>query len=148
MGRNKQRSRVATFVRYAGIVTVVIVAFSATGCGALGQIADEIEKTRKVLQDAINKMEAGTYNATKVVEEALRDLPTQVDETIRGELTNLAQNTLVSANEGLKCDYDFVREGLCLTLGGCLEISIQIVLLTIRRSHIFAMQYRTTSISI
>ncbi len=109
MGHIRQTASSKALLRFAGVLIVVFVSFTATGCFH-NETEEAIKRTTEILERSIAELESEAYNSRQVVDRALRDLPEQVNQTIRTEVTNLAANTIAATGEEFSCRVDFLRE--------------------------------------
>ena len=95
------------------ILTMVFIAIALTGCKwinkLLGGINDQTNKVVQTLDKAISTLNSQSANWQEVLNGVLKDLPSDVSATIRGDISNLLQRTVAAASSEVRCDVDFFR---------------------------------------
>jgi len=84
-----------------------------SGCGLIDKLKDMFSSGTSqvvlVLDQAITSLDVQSANWQEILNKAIKDLPDQVSNTVRGDVSNLLQRTVAATNGELFCDVDFFR---------------------------------------
>jgi hypothetical protein len=77
---------------------------------ATDTIAESTDKVVAVLDDAINGLNNTSADWQVIIQKALKDLPADVQSTIRTEITNSLNRGVAAAGVEVRCGVDFIRK--------------------------------------
>jgi len=95
------------------ILTILIIVSLLAGCNLIDNLkslfSSETSKVVQVLDQAISSLDAQSANWQEILNKAMEDLPDQVSNTVRSDVSNLLQRTVAAASGEVRCDVDFFR---------------------------------------
>jgi hypothetical protein len=95
-------------------VLILLFAFVfLTGCNWIDQIkglfTSSTNKVVQVLDQGISTLNSQSANWQEVLNKIIQDLPTDVSNTVKSDVSNLMQRTVASTSGEVRCDADFFR---------------------------------------
>jgi len=95
------------------IFLILIIVNLFTGCNFIDKIkglfSSETSKVVQVLDQAISSLNSQSANWQEILNKAMKDLPEDVSNTVRSDVSNLLQRTVAATSGEVRCDTDFFR---------------------------------------
>lgn len=104
-------------LRHFFVVALVFITFLITGCDLIDkikeflnvQVPDITEKVVGVLNNAIDDLNVASADWQDILQEAIDELPEEVQSTVTNEVSNLLNRAVSATGAEVRCNVDFFR---------------------------------------